>query len=156
LDSETKLPFLQHGRLVALNLENGDCLPLMVWQTDPDLPTQVTSACPENDRCTHGRHPHLVVLPDGSFKVDDGTAPSEHDANVRAAAEGLTVRDLRLANRMALALFQAVTGSGSPCLRCGTVLGDPHHPMCHFEDLTPRFPQFGAVAWQAERDMEFR
>src|SRR5215212_11471304 len=108
------IPALQHGRLYSLRLDDGTVLPLLAWKETPGMPWQLFDPCSGGDLCVHGRHPHVVVRPDGSFEIDEGTEPSRHDLDVRAVAEGLTVHHLRLANRMALALFRAFVGRRFP------------------------------------------
>ena len=145
-----ELPVLQHGRMYALRLEDGTLLPLMAWNETDEPPWQLLEACLGGDLCVHARHGHLLVQPDGSFEVEDGTEPSRHDPDVRAVAAGLTVHDLRPANRLALALFRVVAGRPFPCSRCGAVVGARHHPACHLENLVPLFPMFDGASWRVE------
>jgi hypothetical protein len=102
---------LMHGRVYALHLEDGTLLPLLDWRETLGMPWQLLDTCPGGDLlCTHGRHPDLIVLPDGRFEVDDGVEASRHDLDVRAMVEGLTVDHLRPANRLAIFQFRAVAG----------------------------------------------
>ena len=145
-----EIPTLQHGRMYALPLGDGTLLPLMAWNETNEPPWQLLEACPGGDLCVHGRHGHLLVQPDGTFEVEGGTEPSRHDPDVRAVAAGLTVRDLRPANRLALALFRVVAGRPFPCSRCGAVVGARHHPACHLENLVPLFPMLDGTSWRVE------
>jgi hypothetical protein len=144
---------LMHGRAYTLRLEDGSLLPLMAWRETLGMPWQLLDTCPGGDLCTHGRHAHLIVLSDGRLEVDEGTEPGRHDPDVRVVAEGLTVHHLRPANRLALRLFRTVAGRPFPCTRCGAVVGERHHALCHLDNLVPLFPMLDGDAWRGENGL---
>ena len=145
---------LEHGRLYTLRLSDGTLLPLVAWKQTPGMPWQFLDGCPNAEVCPHPRHAHLVERPDGTFEVDCGTVPGPHDPDVRAVAEGLTMRDLRPANRLAIAYFRLVSGPRFPCSRCGALKGGRHHSACHVRNLVPLFPYYlPAEAWRSEVEL---
>jgi len=140
---------LHDGRLYTLRLQDGTIVTVMAWSQRPgEDPWQLIG---DHDTCPQeGPPPHLVVRPDGSFVRDEGFVPEDHDGDVRAIAEGLTVFDLVPADTLAWALWFRLIGHYDACPRCGGSDTTSHRALCHTPDGVPLFPSYSPSQWHQE------